>query len=96
MYGTCSSREASAVSGPGGIPIDYQHQDFVKEIHRLRSEGVDAVCDPIGGTHLWHSRKALRPGGRVVGYGLRSSLRGEDWVQVVRVVVTGVARYLTI
>ena len=28
-------------------------------------------------THLWHSRKALRPGGRVVGYGLTTSLRGE-------------------
>jgi NADPH:quinone reductase len=77
MYGTCSSPSAPAVSGLGGIPIDYQHQDFVKEIHRLTSEGVDVVFDPIGGTHLWHSRKALRPGGRVVGYGLRSSLRGE-------------------
>jgi NADPH:quinone reductase len=77
MYGTCSSRSAPAVSDLGGIPIDYQHQDFVKEIHRLTSDGVDVVFDPIGGAHLWHSRKALRPGGRVVGYGLRSSLRGE-------------------
>jgi len=77
LYGTCSARGAAAVSDLGGIPIDYQHQDFVKEIHRLTSEGVDVVLDPIGGPHLWHSRKALRPGGRVVGYGLRSSLRGE-------------------
>ena len=77
MYGTCSSRSASAVSDLGGIPIDYQRQDFVQEIHRLTSEGVDVVFDPIGGTHLWNSRKALRPGGRVVGYGLISSLRGE-------------------
>jgi NADPH:quinone reductase-like Zn-dependent oxidoreductase len=77
MYGTCSSRGAPAVSDLGGIPIDYQHQDFVKEIHRLTSEGVDVVFDPIGGPHLWHSRKALRPGGRVVGYGNTSSLRGE-------------------
>jgi NADPH2:quinone reductase len=77
MYGTCSSRSASAISDLGGIPIDYQHQDFVKEIHRLPSAGVDVVFDPIGGNHLWHSRKALRPGGKVVGYGLRSSLRGE-------------------
>ena len=77
MYGTCSSRSAPAVSDLGGIPIDYQHQDFVRETRRLTSEGVDVVFDPIGGTHLWHSRKALRPGGRVVGYGLRSSLRGE-------------------
>jgi NADPH2:quinone reductase len=77
MYGTCSSRGASAVSDLGGIPIDYQHQDFVKEIHRLTSEGVDVVFDHIGGDHLWHSRKALRPGGRVVGYGLITSIRGE-------------------
>ncbi len=77
MYGTCSSRGASAVSDLGGIPIDYREQDFVREIHRLTGDGVDAVFDPIGGSHLWHSRKALRPGGRVVGYGLRPSLRGE-------------------
>jgi NADPH2:quinone reductase len=76
MYGTCSSRGASAVSELGGIPIDYQHQDFVTEIHQLTSEGVDAVFDSIGGTHIWRSRKALRPGGRVVAYGLTGSLRG--------------------
>ncbi|TAK63466.1 medium chain dehydrogenase/reductase family protein [Methylobacter sp.] len=75
MYGTCSSRDASAVSDLGGIPIDYQHQDFVKEIHRLTSEGVDVVFDGIGSTHIWRSRKALRPDGRVVAYGLTSSLR---------------------
>jgi NADPH2:quinone reductase len=77
MYGTCSSRGASVVSDLGGIPIDYQHQDFVKEVRRLTGEGVDVVFDPIGGIHLWHSRKVLRPGGRVVGYGLATSLRGE-------------------
>jgi NADPH:quinone reductase-like Zn-dependent oxidoreductase len=76
MYGTCSSRGASAVSELGGIPIDYQRQDFVEEIHRLTGEGVDVVFDSIGGTHIWRSRKALRPGGRVVAYGLTGSLRG--------------------
>src|SRR5262249_46716999 len=76
MYGTCSSRGASAVSDLGGKPIDYQHQDFVKEIHRLTSGGVEVVFDGIGGTHMWRSRKALRRGGRVVVYGLTSSLRG--------------------
>src|SRR5262245_8168236 len=77
MYGTCSSRGAPAVSELGGIPIDYQHQDFVEEIHRLTSDGVDAIFDPIGGRHLWHSREALRPGGKVVGYGNTTALRGE-------------------
>ena len=76
MYGTCSSRGASAVSDLGAIPIDYQKQDFVKEIHRLTNDGVDVVFDGIGGTHMWRSRSALRRGGRVVVYGLTSSLSG--------------------
>ena len=76
MYGTCSSRGASVVRDLGGIPIDYQHLDFVNEIHRLTSGGVDVVFDGIGGRHIWRSRKALRPGGRVVAYGLTASLRG--------------------
>ena len=77
LYGTCSSRGAPVVSDLGGIPIDYQHQDFVEEVRRLTGEGVDVVFDPLGGAHLWQSRKALRRGGSVVGYGLVSSIRGE-------------------
>jgi NADPH2:quinone reductase len=77
MYGTCSSRAAPVVSELGAVPIDYRHQDFVEEIHRLTGEGVDVVFDHIGGAHLWNSRKALRPGGKVVGYGAISSIRGE-------------------
>jgi len=77
MYGTCSSRGAPAVTALGATPIDYRSQDFVVEVHRLTGDGVDVVFDPIGGAHLWRSRKALRPRGRVVGYGLLTSLRGE-------------------
>src|SRR5262252_3964051 len=76
MYGTCSSRGASAVSDLGGIPIDYQHQDFVKEIHRLTGEGVDVVFDGLGGNYTWRSREAVRPGGKVVVYGFTASLSG--------------------
>src|SRR5262249_8789628 len=77
MYGTCSPRGAPAVSDLGGIPIDYRGKDFVNEIHRLTDEGVDTVFDPIGGAHIWQSREALRPGGRVVAYGNTTSLRGD-------------------
>jgi NADPH2:quinone reductase len=76
MYGTCSRRSAAAVSDLGGIPIDYQNQDFVNETHRLTGGGVDVVFDGIGGAHIWRSRKALRAGGTVVAYGLTGSLRG--------------------
>ena len=76
MYGTCSARGASTVSDLGGVPIDYQQLDFVKEIHDLTSGGVDVVFDGIGGKHIWRSRNALRQGGKVVAYGITSSLRG--------------------
>ena len=75
MYGTCSARGASTVSDLSGIPIDYQHQDFVKQIHRLTGDGVDVVFESIGGKHIWRSREALRSGGTVVAYGLTGSLR---------------------
>jgi NADPH:quinone reductase-like Zn-dependent oxidoreductase len=74
MYGTCSSRAATVVSDLGAIPIDYQHQDFVKEIKRLTSDGVDVVFDGIGGSNLWRSREALRRRGTVVVYGFTSKL----------------------
>src|SRR5438309_9619057 len=76
MYGTCSSRGASAVSALGGIAIDYQHQDCEPEIQRVPSEGVAVAFDSLGGTHIWRSPKALRPGGRVVAYGLTGALSG--------------------
>ena len=76
MYGTCSAGNAAAVSELGAIPIDYRRQDFVAEVRRLPKGGVDAVFDGIGGKHIWRSRRALRPGGRVVAYGLTGSLQG--------------------
>jgi NADPH2:quinone reductase len=77
MYGTCSPKNADAVSALGATPIDYRSKDFVEEVLRLTKDGVDVVFDPIGGAHLWQSRKALRHGGRVVGYGLITSIRGK-------------------
>jgi len=76
MYGTCSPRGAAAVSALGGIPIDYQQQDFVTEIQSLTNPGADVIFDSMGGAHIWRSRRALRRGGKVVAYGLTGSLRG--------------------
>lgn len=76
MWGTCSSRRATVVSALGAVPIDYREQDFVEEVLRLTGDGVDIVFDPIGGDHMWSSRKALRPRGKVIAYGNTTSLRG--------------------
>jgi len=78
MYGTCSSSQgASAIVELGATPIDYKKQDVLAEIRRLTADGVDYVFDPIGGTHLWQSREALRLGGKVVGYGSTTTLRAK-------------------
>jgi len=74
MYGTCSAQAKDVVKELGATPIDYRNSDFVKEIHHLTGDGVDAVFDGIGGYNLWRSREALREGGRVVVYGFQAKL----------------------
>lgn len=76
LFGTCSARTAAFVTAQGATPIDYRGPDFVDEVRRLTGEGVDVVFDGIGGQHIWRSRAALRPGGKVVAYGLTASLQG--------------------
>lgn len=74
MYGTVSAGKFDLVREYGAIPIDYQHEDFVARIHELTGDGVDVVFDPIGGRHYRRSFDALRPGGRLIGYGLQAAL----------------------
>jgi NADPH2:quinone reductase len=92
MYGTASPPAHSTVSGLGAIPIDYRRVDFVEEIRRLTSDGVDIVFDGIGGSHVWRSFKALRPGGRVIAYGLTSTLRAGKLAGGLRHRFRGLAR----
>ncbi len=75
MYGTASSPNHELVISLGGTPIDYRQVDFVEEIHRMTDDGVHVVFDGIGGRHTWRSYRALRPGGRVITYGLTSTLK---------------------
>src|SRR5215216_6044362 len=77
MYGTASAAKGELVSSLGATPIDYRNVDFAEEVLRLTGDGVDVVFDGICSTdYLWRSFKSLRPGGKVVGYGGTSMLRG--------------------
>jgi NADPH2:quinone reductase len=69
MVGTCSPRGFQAVADLGGTPIDYRRDDLVQEVLRRAPGGMDAVFDPFGGTHMWHSRRV--PSGRWEGRRLR-------------------------
>jgi len=75
MYGTASSGKHELIADLGGIPIDYRVEDFVERILALTGDGVDAVFDPIGGSHAWRSYRALRKGGRLVVYGAHTAVK---------------------
>jgi len=76
MYATASEANRDFVSGLGATPIDYRTEDFVARIRSLTGDGVDAVFDPIGGAaQLRRSYRCLRPGGRLVWFGVAAISR---------------------
>lgn len=66
MYGTASRPKHDLITEFGATPIDYQKDDFVEQIFALTGDGVDVVCDLVGGSYVRRSYKTLRPGGRLV------------------------------
>lgn len=75
-YGTASAGKLRTIEGLGGHAIDYKRSDFLKVIQGLPRGGVDIVFDGVGGWNLLRSWRALTRGGRLVAYGLESSLAG--------------------
>jgi NADPH2:quinone reductase len=74
-FGTASKKKHTIVEQLGGIPIDYQAEDFVIRVKSLTDgRGVDAAFDPIGGRNLWRSNQTLHRGGSLVCYGVSSAL----------------------
>lgn len=74
--GTASPAKHDLVARLGCTPIDYKGRDFVAEGLRLQPDGFHAVFDGIGGPHLRRSLRVLRRRGRLVAYGLGSTLVG--------------------
>src|SRR5436309_2756053 len=61
VFGSASARNAELVRRHGATAIDYRAEDFVNVVKQ--SGKVDAVFDPIGGTHFLRSYGVLRRGG---------------------------------
>ncbi|WNQ08820.1 medium chain dehydrogenase/reductase family protein [Paenibacillus aurantius] len=78
MYGTASAPKHDIVAGYGAVPIDYRSEDFVQLMRSRVPDGVDAVFDPIGGSHWVRSFQTLNKKGHFVGYGYTSVLEEED------------------
>ena len=72
-YETASLGKHAAVRDLGAVPIDYKQGDFAV-CRELNPDGFDAVFDGIGGAHLMRSLRTLRRGGRLVAYGLGSTV----------------------
>lgn len=55
-------------------PIDYRHGDWEDEVAKLTNrKGVELIVDPIGGSHLKRSYRALRSTGRLGTFGVSAA-----------------------
>jgi NADPH:quinone reductase-like Zn-dependent oxidoreductase len=76
-FGTASAPgKLRTIEELGGQAINYKQTDWLKQLRQSPGSGVDMVFDGIGGWNLLPSWRALRRGGRLVAYGLISSLAG--------------------
>lgn len=72
VFGTASPAKHDAIRAQGVThAIDYRTLDFEREVMRLTGgEGVDLVIDAQGPTSFRKDYRLLRPGGRLVMYGI--------------------------
>lgn len=77
IFGTASPGKHEAITAQGvDHPIDYRSRDFAEAVLELTGgEGVDLVIDAQGPTSFRKDYAILRPGGRLVMFGV-SELQG--------------------
>lgn len=58
--------------------LDYRNQDYERVIRNLTAhKGVHVILDPLGGIHWPKNNRLLSPTGRLIHYGLQSSISGQ-------------------
>jgi NADPH:quinone reductase-like Zn-dependent oxidoreductase len=79
IFGTASAGKHDAIREQGvDHAIDYRTQDFAVEVKRLTDgEGVDVIMDALGPVSFRKGYRLLRPGGRIIMYGLSEVQTGE-------------------
>jgi NADPH:quinone reductase-like Zn-dependent oxidoreductase len=79
VFGTASGQKHDAVRALGATHmIDYRTEDFEEEVKRITDgEGVDVAFDAQGPRSFRKSYRVLRPGGRLIMYGLAEASTGE-------------------
>jgi len=78
IFGTSSASKHAAIEAQGVTdPIDYRNLDFELVVMRMTDgEGVDLAFDAIGPTSFRKDYRLLRPGGRLVMYGISENSSG--------------------
>jgi NADPH:quinone reductase-like Zn-dependent oxidoreductase len=78
IFGTASPGKHEAIRAQGVThAIDYRSKDFEAEVMRITGgEGIDLVMDALGPTSFRKDYRLLRPGGRLVMYGLSENSNG--------------------
>jgi synaptic vesicle membrane protein VAT-1 len=79
IFGTASPGKHDAIRAQGvDHPIDYRSQDFEAAVRDLTGgEGIDVAFDAIGPSSFRKGYRLLRPGGRLVCFGLAEVQTGE-------------------
>ncbi len=85
-FGTASPSKHDIVKKAGGTPIDYQSGDWLRKLHELRPQGVDAALDSFGGRVQRKSWRALSHSGTLVSFGFYPSARASMWSSVLGMV----------
>lgn len=86
-FGTASAAKHDHVRAQGcDHPIDYRSADYVEVIRGLTDgEGVDLVCDALGGEDWKKGYSLLRPGGMLICFGLANAQKAgkRSWIRVI-------------
>lgn len=79
VFGTASPGKHEAIRSHGvDHPIDYVNEDFEEVVRGLTAgEGIDVAFDAIGPSSFRKDYRLLRPGGRLVCFGLSEVQTGE-------------------
>jgi NADPH:quinone reductase-like Zn-dependent oxidoreductase len=92
IFGTASASKHDAILELGvAYPIDYRSQDFEAEVNRITGgEGIDIAFDALGPSSFRKDYRLLRPGGRLVMYGVADLQEGTS--RSVAAIARGLAR----
>lgn len=79
IFGTASASKHESIKAQGvDHAIDYRNEDFEKVVDRITDgTGIDIAFDAIGPSSFRRDYRLLRPGGRLICYGLSDVQSGE-------------------